>query len=188
MTLAQAFTLLLPITLGGITLIVCMRKGWLKKLDVPLDGGLTLGGKPLVGRSKSLRSLLIYLVVATIVTTVLHFAATTSDLVAAVYLNNPVIFATLSTLSYLAGEIINSFIKRRLGITTSGESKSRLGARIQAVFDNIDGILTSGLVLIFVYGAPTELLVTAFVLANVTHLSTDALMRRLRLKRQQKQG
>ena len=185
LVVAQSFSLLLPITLGGITLIICMRKGWLAALDIPLDGGLTLGGRPLIGRSKSVRSLVLYLVVASLTTLGLHFAAILSDLVAPVFRQNPFIFASATTLAYLAGEVLNSFVKRRLGVETSAQSKKRGWAFAQKTFDNIDGMLASGLVLIFGYGVPTELLIGSFILANITHLSTDALMRRLRLKRKQ---
>lgn len=183
LVIAQAFTLMLPITFSGLTLIVCMRKGWLAKLDVPLDAGLQLGGAPLIGRSKSLRSLVIYLIVATVVTSALHLISLQTDLIATVYKANPLVLAPLATVAYLLGEISNSFIKRRLGIATSGQVVGSGAGRIQAIFDNIDGMLTSGLVFIFIYGVPTEVLIASFVLAIVTHLSTDALMRRLHLKR-----
>jgi CDP-diglyceride synthetase len=185
LTLSQVVTLLLPITLSGLTLILCMRKGWLRALDVPLDGGLRLGNQPLIGKSKSVRSLVIYLVVATSVTAVLHWLASVTDLVAPVELNNPLILGPICTLAYLAGEIVNSFVKRRFGISTSAQTASRLGSKVQSIFDNIDGILCSGLPMIFIFGVPGELLATSFVLAVLTHLSTNALMRALRLKRQQ---
>ena len=182
LTLSQAFTLLLPITFAGLCLIICMRTGWLTKLEVPLDGGLKLGGQPLIGKSKSFRSLIIYLVVATLVTLVLNFWAQVSDLVAPVFLTNPFVLGPAITLSYLLGEIVNSFIKRRFGIASSGGASSRLGSRVQAIFDNVDGIIASGLLFIFNYQVPAEILVTSFVLAVVIHLSTDLLMRRLQLK------
>ncbi len=182
-TLSQAFTLLLPITFAGLSLIICMRKNWLAKLDIPLDGGIKLGGEPLIGKSKSVRSLVIYLVVATLVTMLLNSLAQESDLVAPVYLNNPLILGPAITLCYLAGEIVNSFVKRRLRIATSGHALTSLGARVQSITDNIDGIISSGLLFIFVYKLSTEILMTAFVLSVFIHLSTDALMRKLKLKR-----
>ena len=182
-TLAQGFSLLLPILFSGIALIVCMRKGWLARFDVPLDGGLLLGGQPLIGRSKSVRSLMLYLAIATLITSLLHLLAPLTESVAPVYRENPFILGPATTLAYLAGEVVNSFIKRRLGIATSGSVSSPVAARIQAIFDNIDGMLGSGLVLIISYGVAPEVLAASFVLAVVTHLSTDALMRRLGLKR-----
>lgn len=183
LTMSQAFTLLLPITFAGLLLIICMRKGWLEKLDVPLDGGLKLGEQPLIGKSKSLRSLIVYLVVATLVTLVLHFLAQITDLVAPVFLINPFVLGPAITFSYLFGEIINSFIKRRFGIAASGKALSRWGSRVQSIFDNVDGIISSGLLFVFIYQVSAEILTIAFVLSVLIHLSTDLLMRKLQLKR-----
>lgn len=183
--LTQAFTLLLPITFGGLTLILCMRKGWLRSLDVPLDGGLTLGGMPLIGKSKSLRSLAIYTLSAILVCSVLNIIAGSSDYVSDIYQTSPVILGPEIALSYLAGEILNSFVKRRMGIVTSGNSSSWLGSRIQSVFDNVDGIISCGTLFILVYQVQASVLAISFVLAVLLHLSTDLLMRRLRLKTKQ---
>jgi hypothetical protein len=183
--LTQAFTLLLPITVGGLTLILCMRKGWLRSLDVPLDGGLTLGGMPLVGKSKSLRSLAIYTLSAILVCSILNFLAGSSDFVSDIYQTSPVILGPEIALSYLAGEILNSFVKRRMGIATSGNSSSWLGIRLQSFFDNVDGIISCGALFILVYQVQAIVLATSFVLSVLMHLSTDLLMRRLSLKTKQ---
>jgi CDP-diglyceride synthetase len=83
---------------------------------------------------------------------------------------------------YVAGEVLNSFVKRRLGIPTSASPARGLGGRIQEVMDTIDGTLASGLVLLVAYRVPWETLAVAFAISVVTHLSTDALMRRIGLK------
>ena len=180
----QSLSLLLPIAFSGLTLILCMRKGWLKALDRPLDGGLTLRGEPLIGKSKSVRSLVIYLLIATAVTLLLNLAAQSSNLVSPVYRNNPFVLGPLITLAYLAGEILNSFVKRRLGIKTSAQASSKVSSSIQRVFDNVDGILTTGFVFIY-FQVPASVLLTSGLLAVLIHLSTDLLMRRLKLKRKQ---
>jgi hypothetical protein len=180
----QSLSLLLPITFSGLALILCMRKGWLKFLDSPLDGGLTLRGEPLIGRSKSVRSLVIYLVIATTTTLCLNLMVQNSNLISSVYLNNPLVLGPSITLAYLAGEILNSFVKRRLGIATSGQASSKMSLWIQGAFDNVDGILASGFVFLY-FQVPTLVLLTSGVLAVLIHLSTDLLMRRLKLKRKQ---
>lgn len=184
LVLAQAFSLLLPITFSGLMLILCMRKGWLRQLDIPLDGGLKLRGEPLIGKSKSVRSLVIYLVIATLVTLGLNQQVQNSDLISSVYLNSPFVLGPAITLAYLAGEILNSFVKRRLGIATSAQVSSKASSLIQKVFDNVDGILSTGLVFLY-FKVPFEVLLSSGVLAVLMHLGTDILMRRLSLKRKQ---
>ncbi|MCF8546500.1 MAG: CDP-archaeol synthase [Microbacteriaceae bacterium] len=181
-TASHAISLLLPLTVAGLVFIAAMRKGWFAALQIPLDGGLLLGGRPLIGPSKSLRSLVFYAVLGTAVTVLLHLVAPLTPLVAPVFLENPFILGPVTAVLYVAGEVFNSFVKRRLGIPTSASPARGLGALIQQVMDTIDGTLASGLVLLVAYRVPWETLVVAFAISVVTHLSTDALMRRIGLK------
>ena len=181
-TVSHAITLLLPLTVAGLVFIAAMREGWFASLQIPLDGGLILGGRPLIGPSKSLRSLVFYVVLGTAVTVLLHLVAPLTPLVAPVFLDNPFILGPVTAVLYVAGEVLNSFFKRRLGIPTSASPARGLGGRIQEVMDTIDGTLASGLVLLVAYRVPWETLAVAFAISVVTHLSTDALMRRIGLK------
>lgn len=181
-TASHAISLLLPLTVAGLVFIAAMRKGWFAALQIPLDGGLLLGGRPLIGPSKSLRSLVFYVVLGTAVTVLLHLVAPLTPLVAPVFLENPFILGPVTAVLYVAGEVFNSFVKRRLGIPTSASPARGLGALIQQVMDTIDGTLASGLLLLVAYRVPWETLVVAFAISVVTHLSTDALMRRIGLK------
>jgi CDP-2,3-bis-(O-geranylgeranyl)-sn-glycerol synthase len=181
-TVSHAITLLLPLTVAGLVFIAAMRKGWFASLQIPLDGGLLLGGRPLIGPSKSLRSLVFYVVLGTAVTALLHLVAPLTPLVAPVFLDNPFILGPVTAVLYVAGEVLNSFVKRRLGIPTSASPARGLGGRIQEVMDTIDGTLASGLVLLVAYRVPWETLAVTFAISVVTHLSTDALMRRIGLK------
>ncbi len=181
-TVSHAISLLLPLTVAGLVFIAAMRKGWFAAIQIPLDGGLLLGGRPLIGPSKSLRSLVFYVVLGTAVTVVLHLVAPLTPLVDPVFLENPFILGPVTAVLYVAGEVLNSFVKRRLGIPTSAIPARGLGGRIQAVMDTIDGTLASGLVLLVAYRVPWETLAVAFAISVVTHLSTDALMRRIGLK------
>jgi CDP-diglyceride synthetase len=128
--------------------------------------------------------LVIYLLIATSVTLLLNLVAQSSNLVSPVYRNNPFVLGPSITLAYLAGEILNSFVKRRLGIKTSAQASSKVSSSIQRVFDNVDGILSAGFVFIY-FQVPASVLLTSGLLAVLIHLSTDVLMRRLKLKRKQ---
>ena len=180
MLLAQAFTLLLPLLCSGIVLIAAIRLKWFVSLDRPLDLGIKFFGKPLFGASKTFRGLFVHVVVATLVTVLLHNV--NSDLVARVYESNPWILGASTSSAYVFGELINSFVKRRLGIAP-GTSGSLVW--LQKFVDNTDGALVSGLVLIFGYGVAWQLLVASFVMAVIVHELTDVLMRYLGLKKRQ---
>lgn len=169
--IAQGLTMLLPILISGIVLIIAMKRNWLAALNHPLDVGTGL-----FGPNKTVRGLVIHVVVATIVVFVLH-AGTPSEWIAPQYSSDPLILGVAISGGYVAGELINSFIKRRLGIPAGAR-----GGAVQRFFDNMDGALVSGVVLLFGYQVSAELLTIGFFLALGSHIATDALMRRLRLK------
>lgn len=173
---AQSFSLLLPIFVSGLFFILCMKKSWLRFLDRPIDGGKSFGGAPIFGSNKNWRGPAVYVVLGTLVTVLLGFLSTCQTWVSPVFGNQSVLLGFLLTVSYSSAELVNSFIKRRLGIAP-GKSAGKLAS----FFDNTDGALASGLVY-FLFGASLQLLALSFVLSLVVHASTDVLMRKLRLK------
>lgn len=182
MLAVQGVTMVIPLAMSGAVLILCMSKGWLRKIDRPIDFGATLWGQPLLGPSKSFRGAIIHLVVATAVTVLLHLASGFAW-VAPQYQSDPLPLGVGNTVAYLVGEMLNSFVKRRLGISPRGKAASAWARRVQALIDNVDGTIMSGVFLVVFYRVSPELLVTGFVVAVVVHAATDSLMRRLRLKR-----
>lgn len=177
MILFQAFSVLLPILVSGLFFIAAIKRGWLLWLNKPIDFGTGL-----FGPNKNWRAMSFYVFGGTAVVVVLHLLQPTQPWVAAYYANNPISLGVLNGLAYSSGELVNSFIKRRWGIAPGNDAKTKLGRALQAIFDNIDGALASGLVLATVFGADWTLLGIAFALSLATHSSTDVLMRRLRLK------
>jgi hypothetical protein len=169
--LAQSFTMLLPILGSGIVLIAAMKMRWFESLNHPLDGG-----SGLFGANKTWRGVIIHLAVATTIVAALH-SLTPSQWIAPQYDSGPIFLGLALSGSYVAGELINSFIKRRRGIPAG-----HAGGLIQRFFDNVDGSLATGPVVIFVYHVPVDLIVTSFALGILTHVITDTVMRRLRLK------
>ena len=153
-----------------------MRKGWLSFLNRPIDAGKTLGGVPVFGPNKNWRGPVVYVFLGTLVTVILGAVASDWSWVAPVFANNSLTLGLLLTVSYAGAELVNSFVKRRLGIAP-GEA----GGLVAKFFDNTDGALASGLVY-FAFGASIQLLLVSFALSVLVHSSTDVLMRKLRLK------
>jgi len=96
--------LLLVMVANGVPVLAC----WLlqDRLARPIDNGLILAdGQPLLGRSKTWRGLLITVLITPGVALLLGLGASTG-----------LIIASMAML----GDLTSSFIKRRLGIRTSG--------------------------------------------------------------------
>lgn len=186
LTLAQAFSLLLPILLSGLFFIACMKKRWLMALNTPMDFGLELGGKRLFGPNKNWRGAVLYLVGGTAITLMLHYLSLTQGWVAPVFQQDPWLVGPLCCAGYVLGELVNSFIKRRLEILPGSKAKTQLGRLIQAFFDNADGAIGYGVVLNLVFRPEGSYLYLALLLAFIVHASSDVLMRKLSLKQKKK--
>lgn len=181
MLLFQALSLLLPILISGIGFIASIKRGWFESLNRPIDFGATWAGKRIFGDNKNWRGAVFYVVGGTLLTLALHWLQPTQNWVSPVYQNEPLVFGLASTSAYVCGELINSFVKRRVNLEPGAISSSRFGAALQRFFDNVDGALASGFVLV-AYGVEWRVLAVSFGLSYMVHASTDVWMRWLKLK------
>jgi len=173
----QAFSITLPILISGLFFIASMKYGWFTYLNKPIDFGQRIGKTEVFGPNKNWRGALFYILGGTLVTYLLHLLQPTQNWIAPVFSNEPLLLGISSCSAYVLGELINSFIKRRLGISPGSQGKL-----LQKFIDNTDGALTAGVVYIFIFNVSLEILLAAFVISLVIHASTDVLMRKLRLK------
>jgi len=175
--IGQAFSITLPILISGIFFIVSMKKGWLKSLDKPIDFGFKLGKNHLFGVNKNWRGALCYIFGGTLVTLVLHYAEPSQPWIAQVFSNDPLVLGFSICSAYVLGELVNSFMKRRLGIAPGSQ-----GNLFQRFIDTTDGGIASGLVFLVWFKVPIAVLLITMVLSLVIHATTDVWMRTLGLK------
>ena len=154
-----------------------MKLNWLHALDKPIDNGIKFGGAALFGQNKNWRGVFFYVFGGTLVTTILHFAQPSQLWIDPVFANNPLILGLTVCSAYALGELINSFVKRRLRIAPGSQ-----GNWVQRFIDSIDGSIATGIVLQFGFNVPLDLLLTALAISLVIHASTDVWMRKLGLK------
>jgi hypothetical protein len=177
------FSLLLPVLLPGVLFIIAIKRNLLSGLNRPIDGGLNLAGKRLFGPSKTWRGVFFYVVGAPVVVLALNVLGAQGWSVAPVLRSDPLQLGLSWGLAYVGGELLNSFVKRRLGIGAGLVAGSSIGAKIQAFFDNTDGSLAVGLLLLFGYHVEWQYLLVSFVLGLTVHALTDIWMRKLQLKK-----
>jgi len=184
MLTALAITsLILPILVPGIVLITALKRNWFPALDLPVDGGSILGGSPVLGRAKTWRGVIIYILGAVIVSLGLSVPPL-AGLVAEVFTRIPVITGLAIGCAYCLGELANSFVKRRLGIRSSESARRSPG--LQKFIDLADGIVVAVLAYVLL-GVPPLLALAAGGIGIAVHAGTDVLMRKLRLKQHQHQ-
>lgn len=169
--LAQILYLFAPLLLSAAISGWVMRRDWLHALYVPIDGGLELGDRPLFGRTKTWRG-----VVVAVCGCILG-AACQRYLLAAWM--EPIALLDYSQLDVFAfgasmgtgamlGELPNSFVKRRLGIG-SGKTARGAWAVVFYVWDQID-LLTLAWPMIAHWVEPTlPRVAMSFAIALVLH-------------------
>jgi len=184
MALLHVLGLTLPILVPGLALIATLRRGGFARLRRPIDGGATWRRRPVLGENKTWYGLMVYPVGGALTAGLLSLGG------AAVH---PVLHGSKAALvgatagaAYACGELINSFVKRRFGIA-AGRMVAGRWTRIQRAADLADGVIAASLVYLAwgVSPAPAAGVLAAGI---AIHVSTDALMRRLRLKRHDRRG
>ncbi|MFO7562156.1 MAG: CDP-archaeol synthase [Enhygromyxa sp.] len=185
--IAQALWLALPVTLAGLTHVTAIARGVLPSLArVRLDGGLELGGRPLLGANKTLRGAIV-MIGASVV-----WAGVFDSIQRGLGLDESLRFIPHEQLgsvglglllgtAYIVGELPNSFIKRRLGVAPGAAAAGR-GRRLFWVIDQLDSAVAIVLALAW-FRAPSLGFVLALLgLTALVHPAVAALMKALELK------
>jgi hypothetical protein len=170
--LAQALYLLSPLLVAVALAAVVQKYELFRSWKVPIDGGRTLGGKCLFGDSKTWRGVAVAVVgcVATVAVQRYLLRDTATGLAVVDYAHvNVGLFGATMGLAAMAGELPNSFVKRRLGITPGTTASGRGLRSLFWVYDQVDLLtLTWPALLPWVRPAP-GLVLASFVLALVVH-------------------
>ena len=171
-TIAQALYLFSPLLVSVAMSALVQRYDLCASWKVPIDGGRTFRGKRIFGDSKTWRGVAVA-VIGSMATVVLqkHVLVGTAQTLAVVdYARiSPFLLGTAMGASAMAGELPNSFVKRRLGIAPGSTARRPVRRVAFWVWDQVD-LLTLSWLALLPWVHPTLGLVTAsFVLALVIH-------------------
>jgi hypothetical protein len=184
--LASALWIVVPVFLAGLTHVAVIKLGVFKILaSVPLDFGATIQGRRLFGENKTLRGAIV-MVIATAAWVLVQNKISlwfnwAGGLSAPFERVHPLAWGALAGAGYVAGELPNSFIKRRLGIAAGAAAHGSL----RAIFWIIDQVDSVAGVLIFLYPVwkPTGMVVLAlFGVTLLVHPAVALVMFCLGLK------
>ena len=181
---ARASWMVAPVLAAGLIHVVVLKTGALRRLAVPLDGGRTLCGRPLLGPGKTWRGVVLMpaaTALATAVTVGLGRRLPPDRAPFPGCRVNPWLLGAVLGLGYCAGELPNSFAKRRLGIPPGG--RGRRLRWLQYVVDQTDSVAGCLVALRLVYRAgPADLALAAGMGAGA-HIAVDRLMASIGLRR-----
>ncbi len=183
--LIKIFTLTFPLLIPGLALILVLKLKLFKFLDIPLDLGKSINGKRIFGDNKTFKGVAIMVSVAILVSNALYLLYKNgyAPYIGSIFSESPIFIGTIYSFSYIAGELINSFIKRQMNISSGKISYSKF-RNFQAFFDLSDGIIVVVLVLIIFTSVSTDYLLAAGFIGIFLHYLTDVFMNRLGLKQE----
>jgi hypothetical protein len=176
----------MPVILGGLVHVAVIKLDlWPGLARLPLDGGLTLRRRRLLGDHKTVRGAVV-MIGATAAFVVVQAALVGRGWAARLSL---VDFETIRPLAwglalgggYIAGELPNSFVKRQLDVPPGGHARGPLGAlfRVCDEVDSLAGILVSMSAL---WMPPLRIGLLLAAITLVVHPAVDLLMAALGLK------
>lgn len=174
-TIKEAFLIIFPVLLAGLTFIFVLKKGWFSFLKKPIDGGVFWKNKPILGKNKTWLGF-IAMSIGTAFYGIILMGFTK--------LQVPGISrATILGFVYSLGELPNSFIKRRYGIAEGKTASAGFAKVFFQIIDIIDSVIAVSIAARFLYGISFKTMMAMIIMGSLIHLSTDALMIFLRLKK-----
>jgi hypothetical protein len=151
-SLAIALWIVAPVFLAGLTHVAIIKLNLCQSLaSAPLDFGVTFQGRRMLGENKTLRGLVV-MVVATAFWVFVQVSLSSwinwaVGLSAPFEQMHPLAWGALAGAGYVAGELPNSFVKRRRGIAPGAAASGRATVFFWIV-DQIDSVAG---VLVFLY-------------------------------------
>lgn len=130
----KAFYLVLPAYLANMAPPIFGRLGWLKSANEPVDGGMKLGQDYLFGKTKTWRGIIAAVIFGALTAGIqawLYDFGFFRNISLVDYRHDFFIFGILAGLGAILGDLVKSFFKRRLHITSGGT---------WPVFDQLDFI------------------------------------------------
>jgi len=150
-----------------------LRFDLLPTLDRPIDGGATLRGRRLLGDNKTWRgALVMFLGVLSAALLLSLWPAYWDALPDGIRDAGPAAFGALVGIGTVAGELPNSFLKRRLGIAPGATRRSQAGVLL-ALLDQGDVVLGIWVALLTIWVMTPAEAVAAFAAVAAVHLVTN---------------
>ncbi len=178
---ARAAWAVSPVLTAGLIHVAVLKLDLGGRLAVPLDAGGCWRGRRLLGPNKTWRGLLLMpLATAVAFRCQAHLERRYPRLGSiSVWGSTPPGGAwgagALLGFAYVAAELPNSFVKRRLGIPAGGRAR-RLGGAVQYLVDQGDSVAGCLLALRLLTAPPASLLMSAAALGIAVHAGVDLLM------------
>ena len=184
---ACAAVILIAMSAAGIAHALWMRSRWSAPLRIPLDGGLVWRGQRLLGDHKTVRGLVILPLAAGAAYALLGIAreALPAGLAAGLWhWDGGELFAlgAWAGFCFMAGELPNSFYKRRRGIAPGMVPAQGAGRLLCLALDRVDSTLAMLLGMALVAPLPLMAAIIVLALGPLVHFAFSAALYGLGIK------
>ena len=173
---AQVLFLGSPLLPAAIAQGLCIKYDWLGRLRRPLDFGKSFRGKRIFGDHKTWRGLIINVVFCLLGAVIQAWLQVKGSLPSWLYLldyeNHAFLVGILLGLGMTAGELPNSFLKRRFEIPP-GESREGLPGVVFFIYDQVDLTIGIWVFLYFLIKPSVWLVLWSLLVTLVLHLSVS---------------
>jgi len=178
--LGCALFLIVAFSLAGAFHTVWLTTRLSRRFATPLDGGLIFRGQRLLGDNKTLRGFLVMVPAtgATFFVLALLTGAGPSG-AQGLWELSPTGYAMLGLwagFGFMAGELPNSFVKRRFGIPPGGFASGRMTKLIFLLLDRVDSIAGMLLALTVFVPTPWQTWLYVVLIGPLIHLGFSALL------------
>ena len=159
--------LIVAFVLAGLLQSLWLRSRVSQVLAIPLDGGRTFRGRPILGENKTLRGFVVMIPAAALAFAAVAIVVSLPRGVPppTLWQLTPAGYAALGAwagFGFMAGELPNSFVKRRFGILPGQAPASGLVAAICFTIDRTDSIV--GMLAALTVAVPTPWMTWVLVL------------------------
>ena len=146
--------------------LVIIKYNLFPYLSMPIDCNWRFIGKPLFGKSKTWRGVLLVPLLSGVGSLII------SQILLVPTILHPFFTGLLLGVGYSISELPNSFIKRRLDIP-AGEKANTKYHIFFLVLDQTDSIIGSILILLLIYPASFTLCISILIIGTLLHFAVD---------------
>jgi len=180
--------LIVAFVLAGLLQSLWLGSRVSRVLAIPLDCGRTFRGRPILGENKTLRGFVVMIPAAALAFVTVAIVVSLSRGVppATLWQLTPAGYAALGAwagFGFMAGELPNSFVKRRFGILPGQAPASSLTAAICFTIDRTDSIVGMLAALTVAVPTPWTTWVLVLILGPLIHWLFSWWLFRLGVKR-----
>jgi hypothetical protein len=165
--LSCALFLVLAFSIAGLIQARWLGSQWSRRFDWPLDAGLRIRRRRLLGANKTARGF-----VAMVPASALAFPLVAAVMTAPPWPLSAAQYFALGAAAgfgFMAGELPNSFIKRQFDIPPGQAPSNAVGRVVSALIDRLDSVVGMALLLAWLVPVPVLTWLVVIVIGPVLH-------------------